>query len=67
MAAGEYVIAEGVKVILDETTYRCHTYWAEDDEGYISFRIQGDEDACWQVAVDMTAWLREKQEAFLAQ
>ena len=67
MAAGEYEIAEGIKVIVDETTHRYHTYRAEDDEGYISFRIQGDENACWQVAVDMTAWLHERQEAFLVQ
>ena len=63
MAAGEYVIAEGVKIILDETTYRYHTYWAEDDEGFISFRVQADEEACTELVVEITAWLREKEKA----
>ena len=69
MAAGEYVIAPGVKVILDETTFGCHSYWGfgYEDEGYVSFRVQGDDDGCADFVCDVTAWLRERQEAFLAE
>ncbi len=69
MAAGEYVIAPGVKVILDETTYGCHSYWGfgYEDEGYVSFRVQSDDDGCADFVGDVTAWLRERQEAFLAE
>ena len=67
MAAGEYVIGEGVRVILEETTYRYHTYRADDEEGFISFRVQADEEGCFQAVASMLDWLGERQEAFLAQ